>query len=138
MVDRPGRRSRSQIALTALSVVVVLLLGWHLSRDPGHVTAAALLEQIDAGRAPLVLDVRSQAEYTGGHVPGAVHVPFAEAAERAAAIEGPRDQPIVVYCELGPRAGIAKLALESQGFSNVLYLDGHMAGWRGAGLPLER
>jgi len=138
MVDRPRRRSRAQVALTALSVGVAVLLGWYLAHDPGHVTAAALLEQIAAGRAPLVLDVRSQAEYAGGHVPGAVHVPFGEALERADAIEGPRDQPVVVYCELGPRAGIAKLALERKGFTNVHYLKGHMAGWRGAGLPLER
>jgi rhodanese-related sulfurtransferase len=137
-----GSRRRNRLAFVSLAALIALggagLLFAHAARDAEPVAAAGLLEQIQAGRAPLVLDVRSQGEYAGGHVPGAVHIPFAEAAERAASIEGPRDQPIVVYCELGPRAGVAKLALESAGFTNVHYLDGHMAGWRGAGLPLER
>jgi rhodanese-related sulfurtransferase len=140
VVDGPRRRNR--LALVSLAALIALGgaggLFWRAARDPGPIAAAGLLEQIEAGRAPLVLDVRSEGEYARGHVPGAVHVPFAKAGERAASIEGPRDQPIVVYCELGPRAGVAKLALERAGFTNVHYLDGHMSGWRGAGLPLQR
>jgi len=140
MVDRPRRFPRPLVALAALSALgAALVVGLVTAAgDDAHITAAALLEEIDAGRAPLVLDVRSTREYASGHVPGAVHVPFAEVADRADALEGPRDQLVVVYCELGPRAGVAKLALESQGFTNVHYLEGHMSDWRSAGRPLDR
>jgi rhodanese-related sulfurtransferase len=42
-----------------------------------------------------------------------------------------------MYCEHGPRAGIAKLALSLSGFENISYLDGHMTAWRKSGLPIE-
>jgi rhodanese-related sulfurtransferase len=40
------------------------------------ITPQALAMQIEGGHAPLVLDVRSQAEFNQGHVPGAIHIPF--------------------------------------------------------------
>jgi rhodanese-related sulfurtransferase len=88
--------------------------------------------------APVVLDVRSEAEYREGHIPGALHLPHHEAAARAREIPGPRSAPIVVTCERGPRALAAKEALEGEGFEQVLVLEGHMTGWRAAGLPVER
>ena len=35
-----------------------------------------LVEQIERGDAPAILDVRTRAEFDRGHVPGAVNVPF--------------------------------------------------------------
>ena len=34
------------------------------------------MKQIAAGTAPVIVDVRSAAEYDDGHVPGAIHLPF--------------------------------------------------------------
>ena len=47
------------------------------------------------------------------------------------------DQPVVVYCQHGPRAVIAKFALRLAGHTDVRYLEGHMSGWEKTGLPLE-
>jgi len=46
-------------------------------------------------------------------------------------------ESIVIYCENGPRAKLAKLALRMVGFTQVVYLTGHMSSWRKAGLPIE-
>jgi rhodanese-related sulfurtransferase len=96
-----------------------------------------LLLHIQAGNAPLVIDVRSKREFEAGHVPGAAHVPFWQMAVAAARIPGRKDQPLVLYCGHGPRAYIAGAALRSAGFSRVQYLAGHMKRWRDLGLPLE-
>ena len=53
------------------------------------------------------------------------------------AVPTPPDEPVVVYCEHGPRAGLAKAALRAAGFREVLYLEGHMSGWKRAELPQE-
>ncbi|HEX2768747.1 MAG TPA: rhodanese-like domain-containing protein, partial [Geobacteraceae bacterium] len=45
---------------------------------------------------------------------------------------------MVLLCELGPRAVIAKALLGAFGYRNVSLLSGHMAGWRRSGLPQER
>lgn len=44
----------------------------------------------------LVLDVRSEEEYRGGHLAGAKNVPVGELAERLDVL-GPKDRPLVVY-----------------------------------------
>lgn len=96
-----------------------------------------LLRQIQAGKPPLVIDVRSKREFDAGHVPGAAHVPFWQMALAAARIPGPKDRAIVLYCGHGPRAHIAGAALRRAGFSRIEYLAGHMKRWRDLDLPLE-
>ncbi len=93
-------------------------------------------EQLESGTAPLIIDVRSRWEYQRGHVPGAVHIPFWAMLFHLAAISVTPDEPIVVYCEHGPRAGIARFALRRTGFQRVRCLEGHMAQWRKARLPI--
>ena len=97
-----------------------------------------LLAQISSGTAPVIIDVRSGSEYKSGHVAGALHIPFWSAFTSDKLKGQDKSKPILLYCEHGPRAGIAKLALMLSGFSKIDYLDGHMSGWKKSGLPVER
>jgi rhodanese-related sulfurtransferase len=97
-----------------------------------------LLELIDAGQPPTILDVRSSAEFTAGRVPRAVHFPFGHARDRTIAVPASPDDEIVIYCGHGPRAWIAAAALRRRGFSRVTCLKGHMHGWKKRGLREER
>ena len=81
-----------------------------------------------AAIAPLAL-VALIAVGAGGCAGAASRV--APAPEQAPAL------PIVVYCQHGPRAGVAWAALRLAGYTNVRYLDEHMAGWIAAGLRRE-
>ena len=100
-------------------------------------TQTELLSAIEANQAPVIIDVRSQAEYDSGHVPGAIHVPFwwAYSPDELARVGG--SELLVLYCAHGPRAGIAKFALKLSGFDNIVYLKGHMSAWKDAKLPME-
>ena len=99
-------------------------------------TGSALLARIDAGTAPVIVDVRSQWEFNRGHVPGARHIPFWLMAARASELS--RSQPVVLYCGDGPRAYFAGALLRLAGFRDIAYLQGHMRLWRRRGLPEER
>jgi rhodanese-related sulfurtransferase len=94
-----------------------------------------LLRLIERRTPPVILDVRSSAEFASGHVPGAVHLPFWSAMVRP--VPAKPGDPLVVYCGHGPRAAIAAGALRVRGFRNLRVLRGHMAEWRRAGLPIE-
>lgn len=98
-------------------------------------TADALEAAIAAGRAPVIVDVRSAQEFCEGHIPGAVNVPFWAAAYRW--LEVPPSAPAVVYCGHGPRARIARTLLRLRGIGGIDLLDGHMAAWRRSGRPEE-
>jgi rhodanese-related sulfurtransferase len=96
-----------------------------------------LLEMIEEGRAPTIVDVRTRGEFEKGHIPGAIHMPFWAVLGRASQIPTPHTEPIVIYCEHGPRAGMAKLGFRMRGFDQVVYLEGHMTAWKEASLPQE-
>jgi rhodanese-related sulfurtransferase len=98
-----------------------------------------LLARIQAGTPPPIVDVRSQGEYDASHVPGAVHIPFyALLADRERIPSAASDaEPVVLYCEHGPRAGIARAQLWLAGVKPVAFLKGHMSAWKRDGLPVE-
>jgi len=97
-----------------------------------------LLTLIRQDKAPVIVDVRSGFEYRSGHVPGAIHVPFWSVLTTDKLDTIDKNQRIVVYCEHGPRAGMAKFGLWMTGFEHIDYLAGHMMAWKKAGLPMEK
>jgi rhodanese-related sulfurtransferase len=121
-------------ASMATTLAIGSLLMWRDIRVAPRVEPSALLANATQGAT--ILDVRSAWEYERGHVPGARRVPFWSPSQLSN-LQIPHDAPIVIYCELGPRAAWAKWTLQAAGFRNVRYLDGHMAGWREAGWRQE-
>jgi rhodanese-related sulfurtransferase len=105
--------------------------------EHGAISPQELKEQIDAGTAPPILDVRSKKEFQAGHVRGAVHLPFWQVGRFWEMFAGMRDKPMVIYCGHGPRAHLAGAALMGRGFTRIVYLTGHMARWKEMKLPLE-
>ncbi len=99
------------------------------------ITPSSLHERRAAGTAPLVIDVRTPAEFAAGHIPGAVNIPFDRVAERISEVEAPHG--VALYCMVGPRARKGEEALLAAGYAPVFHLEGGMAAWRASGLPIE-
>lgn len=97
-----------------------------------------LLKQIKSKQPPTVLDVRSGIEFRSGHIPGAIHSPSLKILLRLARIPSDKNAELVVTCEHGPRAQLAKGLLGFLGYRNVTLLEGHMAAWRQASQPQEK
>ena len=89
-----------------------------------------------AGTAPIVIDVRTPDEYAAGHIPGAVNIPFDEVAARISEVDAPNG--VALYCMVGPRARKGESALLGAGYTSVLHIDGGLAAWQAAGLPVEQ
>ena len=92
-----------------------------------------LKRKIDAAENMVVLDVRTEGEWHGGHIDGAMHIHGGKLQESFA--EVPRDKPVVVICGSGYRASIASSFLKREGYADVSNVIGGMSGWRAAGLP---
>ena len=101
------------------------------------ITREDLLKQMQAGTAPLIIDVRSQGEYDRDHLPGALHIPFYTISSGLAEAGHAKKEPLVLYCEHGPRASIAGFSLYLSGYDTVYSLEGHMKGWRKSSFPIE-
>lgn len=100
--------------------------------------AQELAKRLQSRDGVCVLDVRSGMEYRAGHIPGALHSPSWKILFRLAPLPKEKGAEVVVTCEHGPRAQVAASLLTARGYTRVSLLDGHMAGWRRAGLPLEK
>lgn len=119
--------------------------GWSTSTWDGElrpdlrVDGAWVFDHLDDPDVQL-FDARSSAEYTAGHIPGAVSLEWTRALEPdgffstlddlrtlfAAAIEG---KTLVTYCQTGSRASVDWLLLRTLGFDDVRLYDGSWSEW---------
>ncbi len=128
-------RSAIAIVLGALVATAALAEDPESGKVPS-ISATELQARRESGAAaPVVIDVRTAAEYASGHIPGAVNVPFDQVARRIAEIDAPHG--VALYCMVGPRARKGESALLAAGYENVLHLEGGLAAWLAAGLPVE-
>ncbi|OUP06312.1 rhodanese-like domain-containing protein [Anaeromassilibacillus sp. An200] len=73
----------------------------------------------------VILDVREQNEYDGGHIPGAVLLPVGTIDEAAAAEVIPdKDSTVLVYCRSGNRSKTASSKLVELGYTNIYEFGG--------------
>lgn len=98
------------IVVTALTVVT---LGACRTTDASAVDYKQLIAQ-----GATLVDVRSDGEFAEGSLDGAVHVPHDQAEARLDAF-GAKDEPVVLFCRSGGRAGSVKNLLESNGWTQV-------------------
>ncbi|HSH95969.1 MAG TPA: sterol desaturase family protein [Roseimicrobium sp.] len=85
--------------------------------------------------APLLLDVRTEAEFAISHLPGAQRVD-PTASIRSLLSSLPSDRRLVLYCSIGYRSSQTAEQLMRLGRTNVIGLDGSIFAWANAGLPL--
>lgn len=99
---------------TALYVALAAaVLAWIWLSRGGAKTSSADARRLVAEGAILV-DVRSPAEFAGGHLEGAINVPVEAIGARAPELAR-RGQKLVVYCRSGARSGSAAAALARAG-----------------------
>jgi len=85
--------------------------------------------------AAQVLDVRERSEWSAGHIPGSVSVPWHDITGIPAGIDPQR--PILVICASGQRAGVAASLLERHGARQVVHvIDGGVPKWERLGGPI--
>jgi rhodanese-related sulfurtransferase len=81
-----------------------------------------------------LLDVREDDEWAAGHAPEAQHLPMQEVPARLADI--PTEGNVVVACRMGGRSAQVTAFLLTQGWDNVVNLEGGMQAWQAAGRPV--
>ena len=132
----PTTRSSFRLACLAL-IGAVALTSQAFATEPAEISRNEVQSMRKAGDGFVLVDVRTPEEFASGHVPGAVNIQRDQLPRHFAEFKA-ADEPIVVYCERGPRALAAADMLLDAGFTQVRHLTGDMAGWRTAGLPIAK
>jgi thiosulfate/3-mercaptopyruvate sulfurtransferase len=118
---------------------------------PALLATEAQVRATLGGGAVALVDARSPAEYSGqntsgaargGHIPGAVNVPYADTAGAGGRFKSPADlrslfaaqgvtpdRPVIAYCSTGVRAAVDYFALRLAGFGDARVYTGSWAEW---------
>lgn len=95
-------------------------------------------KRVEAGETLTLVDVREDAEWARGHLPGATHLGKGVIERDVEKTIPDKDEPLVLYCGGGFRSALAADNLQKMGYRNVLSLDGGWRGWNERGLPVEK
>lgn len=103
----------------------------------GYYTVRALdLSSELVRNPPLLIDVRTDSEWAGGHIEGAVNLPLSDLFTLEDQLPQDLAAPIVVYDNPTHRSSMALTVLRLLGYENTRALAGGTGAWESAGLPL--
>ena len=99
------------------------------------IDSARLRELLATVAPPQLVDVRTAAEVARGSIAGAQHIELATLPARVAELNPAA--PCVLFCQSGGRSAQACAYLVQRGFGQLYSLEGGVAAWVRAGLPLS-
>lgn len=101
-----------------------------------QVDAKAFSEKIHGENNPVILDVRTPEEFSGGYIAGAININYNsdEFSQKVGKLD--KDEPVFVYCLSGGRSSSAANDMRNSGFKNVIELKGGILKWKAAGLDV--
>ena len=71
-----------------------------------------------------LLDVRTDIEFSTGHIEGSVNIPLSELRERLNELPQNKDEKLYVTCQVGLTAHVALMLLHGKGYKNLYNISG--------------
>lgn len=113
-------------------------------REIENLSAEQLRSEMDAGDAPIVVDIRDNRElYLKGKIPGAMSAPrgmlefWVDPSSEYYRDTFEPSKRYVLYCASGGRSALAAKTMQDMGYTNVAHLEPGFGGWEAAGLDVE-
>ncbi len=102
-----------------------------------EINASELNAGLDGDSPPVIIDVRTRAEWQRSHIRGAVSVPVHELKSRLSSLDIDAQQTVIAICLSAHRSIPAVRLLQARGFRHAAQLKGGMLAWWKAGYPTE-
>lgn len=132
-----GRHPLLLLALAGLTIAIVINELATLFRGFKGLGPAALTALVNRDNA-LVVDLRPQADFEKGHIPGSRNVQMSQFDPENKQLAAARALPVVLVCKAGQTSTGAASRLRKAGFERVFVLDGGIGAWQQADLPLVK
>ncbi|HEX5756599.1 MAG TPA: rhodanese-like domain-containing protein [Arenimonas sp.] len=135
LVEFAGRNPMLSLAFVGLTLALIYTEIARLMRGFKGLSPAQLTEWINRENA-VVIDIRGQGEFEKGHIAGSKHQLPSQFDPEAKWLVKAKEQPVVVVCATGMTAGGVAARLVKAGYQRVAVLEGGIAAWQQASLPL--
>jgi phage shock protein E len=113
--------SLMQWILLVGALVVVLLLLW--GKRGGLVAEDQARQWLEQGAR--VVDVRTEAEFSQRHIPGAVNVPLSGIKEQIGTVAPQKEEILLLHCVAGGRSAMAQRTLKEMGYTRCYNLGSY-------------
>ena len=111
-------------------LLIVLYFLFGSGNNYKSLSQAEAVKVMDSNPDCLIVDVRTQTEYKGGHIPGAICVPLDQIQAGNVDALPDKSQTLLIYCYAGRRSVEAAKALAAMGYTNA-YEFGGIVDWSG-------
>lgn len=127
------------LSLGFLGVLIALVANeaQRLTRSYKALTPAGLTQLINRDNA-LLVDVSSLQDFEKGHIPGAKHVAMSQFDPESKDLVKVKELPVAIVCKTGQASATAAQRLKKAGFAKVFWLEGGLAAWSEAQMPLAK
>ena len=132
-----GAHPLLSMGMVAVTVALVMNELSRFTRGYKAVSPSELTHLINRENA-LVVDVSPLNDYEKGHIVGSKHVAMSQFDPESKLLGKVKDTPVAVVCRNGMGSTNAAKRLVKAGFQKVYWLDGGIAAWQSADLPLAR
>ena len=129
------------ILFAALLGVLVMLIKAELDHQVNKgllLSASMAIRLMNNNDDVLIIDIRPAAEFKNGHITGAKNIPLNEFASSIDDYSKVKDKAVLIYCNSGNTATRAIKLLKKAGFEQINNLEGGIAAWKEANLPLSK
>jgi phage shock protein E len=109
---------------TTVLIVAAVLVVFILLKRSGQISSKDALAYLKNGA--LVIDVRTPAEFSSGHLPNAINLPLDEIETSLPRRVRDKSQAILLHCQSGMRSGVAKKKLNAMGYTNAFNLGSYV------------
>lgn len=125
------------LGLVGVTIALIVNELSRFTRGYRTIGPAQLTSLINRDNA-LVVDLSAPVDFEKGHVIGSRNIAMSQFDPEAKQLAKVRELPVVVVCRNGTTSAIAAKRLVKAGFKQVHLLDGGVAAWQSADLPVAR
>ncbi|GAA5066788.1 rhodanese-like domain-containing protein [Lysobacter panacisoli] len=125
------------LALVGLTLAIIYTEVARLFRGYKALRPAELTGLMNRDNA-LVVDLSASGDFEKGHIAGSKSVQPSQFDPENKLLANAKSLPVVVVCRNGQASGDAAKRLKKAGFEQVYWLDGGIAAWQNADLPLVK
>ena len=125
------------LALVGLTLAIIVTEIARLFRGFKALRPAELTQLINRDNA-LVVDLSASADFEKGHIAGSRNIAPSQFDPENKLLAAAKQLPVVVVCRNGQASAAAAKRLKKAGFEQVNWLDGGVAAWQQADLPLVK
>ena len=131
----------NHLILVSLFVAILALLLWNIFGSSlsglSKIGPAEVTRLMNHEKA-LLLDLRTAADFSTGHILSARNIPAAELEGRQKELQKHKKNPIILCCNSDSDGVKAGRILKFAGYEKLYSLKGGLESWRNANLPVAR